>query len=141
MSQISMTHSPSNPLQEFSEAWGSIYPILHWSLDHPLGSFFLIFGGLYLFWGLLRGLIRLTENLWIRILRSPLWLARSLWQLTMGEKSPPWTRPQQKETGSINQRYQILHDLIQQLETGHQNQAQLLNRAKAELKKMESVNK
>ncbi len=132
-----MTSVPSNPFQEFSEAWASIYPLFHWILEHPIGSLLLAFGGLYLFWGLLRGLVHLTENLWIRLLKSPLWLAQQLWQLN-GKKMPSLAlNGKSDKASSSTQALEQLMELIDQLEEGHRHQEQLLNMAKEKLKTIE----
>ncbi|MEM9136788.1 MAG: hypothetical protein AAGB01_05515, partial [Cyanobacteria bacterium P01_F01_bin.42] len=73
-----MTQPGTNPVQELSEAWAILYPLLHWTVTHPFSSLLLFFLGLYLIWLGLRGLIYLTETLWLKILRSPVWLLQAL---------------------------------------------------------------
>ncbi len=132
-----MTRSPSNPFQELSEAWASIYPLIHWSLEHPVGSLFLAFGGLYLFWGLFRGLIHLTENLWIRILRAPLSLTTYLWRMVSPQKSTFGSLDNNPVRANADPAHRQLSELIAQIEDSHHHQEQLLQRAKAELKRLE----
>ena len=127
-----MTSGSSNPFQELSEAWASIYPIFHWVIEHPFGALLLAFIGLYLFWGLLRSLIYLTENLWIRLLRAPVWILQQF----LGWLRQRLSLPQSKTSAADSLNRDRLTDLIAQLEDSHQQQADLIQRAKEELKKI-----
>ena len=127
-----MASNSTNPIQEISEAWASIYPFFHWVLDHPFGSVLAGFIGLYLVWGLLRGLVQLTENLWVRLLRSPLWLMQQLWQLT-GRKLPKVTGANSRSPIQETDRDR-LQALVLQLEAATQAQQELIHQAKELLK-------
>ena len=130
-----MTSGSTNPIQEINEAWASIYPLFHWILEHPLGSLLTGFIGLYLLWGLLRGLVQLTESLWVRLLRSPLWLIQQLWALTGKSRSTmPGLNPLQSATTERDR----LQSLVVQLEESNQAQQALILQAKELLKTMSS---
>ena len=130
-----MTNSSSNPIQELGEAWAVIYPLIHWVIEHPIASLVLMLIGLYLLWGVLRGLIYLTERLWIRLLRSPLWLVQTLWN---GRQLPSFLSRSNHEV-SQHQACDRLRALIEQLEAAHQQQEQLLTLAKEELRKIDEL--
>ena len=132
-----MANSSANPIQEISEAWASVYPLMQWVVDHPLASLFSAFVGVYLFWGLLRGLVQLTENLWVKLLRSPFWLLQQAWQLTgQGRSSLSFLNPNAPvKTTSDRDRLQTL---VHQLEESNRAQQALIDQAKELLKTMNS---
>lgn len=130
-----MTNASANPLQEISEAWASVYPLVQWMLDHPLGSLLAAFLGLYLFWGLLRGLIQLTENLWIKLLRSPVWVLQKLWQWT-GQSRPLSLLSGASAPSTLETERDRLQALVNQLEEANQTQQDLIQQAKEVLKTM-----
>ena len=132
-----MANSSANPIQEISEAWASVYPLMQWVVDHPLASLFSAFVGVYLFWGLLRGLVQLTENLWVKLLRSPFWLLQQAWQLTgQGRSSLSFlnTNAPVKTTSDRDR----LQALVHQLEESNRAQQDLIDQAKELLKTMNS---
>ncbi|MCM1981463.1 hypothetical protein [Lyngbya confervoides] len=128
----------TNPFLELSEAWMSLYPTIHWLLHHPVLSLILGFLGLYLLWGLLRGLVQITENLWIRLLKSPWWLAKILWEAA-GRRLhliAPGTIASSAPASSQRDR---LLEVIAQLEALQREQSQLLQAAKEQLQNLDRV--
>jgi len=62
------------------QAWLAQHPLMFWLVSHPawlIGVSLLI---LLLLSGLLRAIAGLTEQLWLALLRLPIWLAQWIWQ-------------------------------------------------------------
>jgi hypothetical protein len=60
------------------DPWIQTHPLLHWLTRHPLGTIGLGLLSLFLLSGLLSAISRLGEQLWLRLLRSPIALLSSL---------------------------------------------------------------
>ncbi len=75
----------SNPINDWFSAvlqdWSMGHPLTLWFLTHPVVLICLIVLGLILFAGLLGVIGRLTENLWLAILKLPLKLFQAIVQL------------------------------------------------------------
>ena len=129
-----MANSSANPIQEISEAWASVYPLVQWVLDHPFGSLVTAFLSLYLFWGLLRGLIHLTENLWVKLLQSPIWVVQRLWLWTGIGRSP--FKLFRNDSPSRVTECDRLQALVNELEAANKAQQELIYQAKELLSQM-----
>lgn len=60
--------------------WLNQYPVLYWLTLHPIWLLVTLVTLLFLLSGLLGAIARLTERLWLAILRSPITLIRWIWR-------------------------------------------------------------
>jgi hypothetical protein len=58
--------------------WIQSHPLIQWLISHPLGAIGLGLLSLFLLTGLLSAIGRLGEQLWLRLLRSPIALLSSI---------------------------------------------------------------
>jgi hypothetical protein len=65
-----LLQSLNAPLQ----SWLATHPVAQWLLMHPLWLLGLVILAIALLVGLFGAIGRLTENLWLRLFRVPLWL-------------------------------------------------------------------
>jgi hypothetical protein len=108
--------------------WLTIHPRIAWIFAHPRLALVLLFLSLLLFWGLVRLIFRLSEQVWLFLLQIPLKLffwGFSRISTTFKQISLPLYRRQQEKEGR-------LADIFNRLETLHREQETLL----AELKEL-----
>lgn len=67
------------PIQD----WLARYPVMVWLLEHPFWLLSTLLFCLFLLAGLLRAVARLTEQLWLALLRLPLTLVQWIWRGTL----------------------------------------------------------
>jgi hypothetical protein len=108
------------------QSWLDAHPVVAWAIAHPLITLAIAVLIIFIFWGLLRAIARLFDELWLRILRSPLWLGQLVWN---GGKSltaramvkPNNTALHQQRKTEILTRLETLrleqNQLLQELET------------------------
>ncbi|MBF2000430.1 MAG: hypothetical protein IGS38_06885 [Synechococcales cyanobacterium M58_A2018_015] len=60
--------------------WLNQYPVLYWLMLHPIWLLVTLVTLLFLLSGLLGAIARLTERLWLAILRSPITLMQWIWR-------------------------------------------------------------
>jgi len=121
--------------------WLIDHPLIYWLVSHPLWLLGLIVVLILLLAGLVGAIARLTENLWLAVLRSPLSLSRWLWKLVSPLISPLipklplwhtlWHNQPPVETVTPQQR---LVDLLNRLDTLQQQQDEVLQEVRALLK-------
>ncbi|MFM7423894.1 MAG: hypothetical protein ACKO7W_02630 [Elainella sp.] len=80
------------------QTWLGQHPVFFWLSSHPLWLLALILLLLFLFSGLLRAVAGLTEQLWLGLLKLPIWLVQGLWQsslflLRRAKSTPPSIPP------------------------------------------------
>ena len=61
-----------------AQNWLKSHPILAWLLTHPLASLVIILVTILLFWGLLKSIVKMTEQVWLTLFKSPLKLGKCL---------------------------------------------------------------
>jgi hypothetical protein len=105
------------------QGWIGAHPIAGWFVTHPLWSL----AGLVVILLLLRGLLgaigRLTESLWIALLRVPMRLGWGVMRMAMRRWQP--TPAKLDLAAPLSKREQMAY-LLQRLEALHQEQDQLL---------------
>jgi len=109
--------------------WLNAHPLIHWVVDHPLWTVGLIVVTIFLFWGLLRAIARFIEQLWLIILRSPLFLFR--WVLSMGTQTyQRLAGAPELPTTAVSGNQERLTEILNRLETLRQEQDELLKEVK-----------
>jgi ElaB/YqjD/DUF883 family membrane-anchored ribosome-binding protein len=58
--------------------WLTEHPVVAWIVQHPLLTLLLIVVGIVLLWGLFQAVFRVIEEFWVSILKSPLFLGKTL---------------------------------------------------------------
>lgn len=58
--------------------WLTEHPVIAWLVQHPLMTLLLIVVGIVLVWGLFQAVFRVIEQFWVAILKSPLFLGKTL---------------------------------------------------------------
>lgn len=108
--------------------WLAAHPRIAWIFAHPRLTLLLLFLFVLLFWGLVRLIFRLSEQLWLFLLQTPIklfyWGFRGI-LTTFKRFSLPIYRRQQEKEGR-------LADILNRLETLNEEQEVLL----AELKNL-----
>jgi hypothetical protein len=70
------TDAMQRAVADVFQDWLVAHPLIGWEITHPLWSIGLGLLLLFLFWGLLNAIGRLTERLWVTLLRMPLQLGQ-----------------------------------------------------------------
>lgn len=92
------------------------HPNLAWIMTHPFWLVGLVLLALFLFWGLLQAITRLTERLWLAILQAPLkltqWflglLSRMFWRKSATPSTPTKSADPQQRLAAIVDRLEAL---------------------------------
>jgi hypothetical protein len=116
------TEAPQRAIVTTIQAWMQTHPTIAWILTHPLISLGLAFVVIVLLRGLLGAIARLTEHVWLVVLRAPMQLASWLFGVVLQVFYKP-TPPPQAETPTQQQRLAILLDRLDALK---QEQDELL---------------
>jgi hypothetical protein len=138
------TDAMQRAVADVFQDWLVAHPVLGWEITHPLWSIGLGLLLLFLFWGLLNAIGRLTEHLWVALLRLPLqlgqWIAQHLFgfvklpsRVLSSERLtlPPESMPQEQR--------KTLQDALLQLEQLQQEQVRLLQEIRQTLAKENTV--
>ncbi|MDX2229641.1 MAG: hypothetical protein NW220_08385 [Leptolyngbyaceae cyanobacterium bins.349] len=122
--------APQRAIATLVQTWIQDHPIVAWSLTHPLLSG----GGLLIAVVLVRGLLgaiaRLTERIWLALLRAPVLLASWLLGAIANIFRQPVELPTLTEPPNPKQR---LLDILDRLEALKQEQDALLQEVRAML--------
>ncbi len=118
--------SPADALKDANvtmiQTWMQEHPVVAWCLGHPFWSAGLLLVSLVLLRGLFGAIARLTERIWIAILRAPVrlatWLLTTTTNLLTRSPSTPPVTPSSPE--------QRLLTILSRLEAMQQEQAALL---------------
>ena len=105
--------------------WLSDHPIISWIFSHPFWMLGLVLLAFFLFWGLLNLIARLTEQLWLIVLQSPIKLIYWLFTLILKPFSIR-TLEGRKQTSK-----EQLKDAIEQLEELKREQEKVLKKIKS----------
>lgn len=89
---INLINGLQAALMESIGGWLTSHPIIGWLVTHPLFASGLLLLFLFLFWGLLSAIARLTEGIWLFIVQLPLRLAQWLFGLIAKGLKMPATR-------------------------------------------------
>ena len=76
----SLVNSLWDALSAPFQAWLAQHPLLFWLASHPVWLIAVSLVMLLLLAGLLRAVAGLTEQLWLALLRLPIWLMQWIWQ-------------------------------------------------------------
>lgn len=106
--------------------WLQAHPLFGWAVDHPLLTLGLLFVVLLLLSGLLQAIARLTEQIWLGILRSPVLLMQ--WLFAIGRSGLRRKPPAQPMLTPKQQRLTVM---LQKLEIMQQAQEELLKEVRA----------
>lgn len=120
-SQIAATSALQN--------WLDVHPIAAWMLHHPIWTLGLVGLIIVLVFGLLGAIARLTENLWLSLLHTPIKLSQWLFR-----KSPRMVRSLFVAQRAPDPQQQLL-EAIQQLENLRTEQDKVLEQIKSLLPK------
>jgi hypothetical protein len=129
--RIIAVQETENFLTQPIQTWLEDHRMIAWAIAHPL----LAFGGLLvmvlMFGGLLRAIARLTEQVWILLLKAPLKLGK--WLLSLVSRAfRQTTAPKSLPVSTyIGDRKERLHDILNQLEAIRQEQDELLKEVKS----------
>jgi hypothetical protein len=104
------------------ELWLGEHPFLHWLILHPLGLLAIALLFLLLFAGLISAISRLTENIWLVLLKLPFQFLQ--WLLSKSSGVFKWAI-QYKDADTLPQKRRLA-DILRQLETLQNQQAELL---------------
>lgn len=94
---FSLSDAPQQAIATILQTWMQAHPLMAWLLIHPLLSLGLLLVVIVLLRGLLGAIARLTERIWIAILRAPVRLASWLFTLLTQwfvKAQPPPTFPE-----------------------------------------------
>lgn len=107
--------------------WLEAHPILAWLLIHPLATLAIFLVFLLLLSGLLRGIVQLTDKVWLAILKSPFqlgqWLLKKATKMFKSQVSPSITSTQDASPSDKQER---LAYILNRLEEINQEQEELL---------------
>jgi hypothetical protein len=104
--------------------WLDYHPRLSWMFHHPIWSLVIVAFFIFLIWGLLSAIARLTENLWMSLLQSPIRLSQ--WII---KRSPPLIKQIIGSKGKNDPKQQLL-EAMNRLEELRKEQDELLERIK-----------
>jgi hypothetical protein len=76
----SLVNSLWDALSAPFQAWLAQHPLLFWLASHPVWLIAVSLVMLLLLAGLLRAMAGLTEQLWLALLRLPIWLVQWIWR-------------------------------------------------------------
>ncbi|MDX2244665.1 MAG: hypothetical protein NW224_28660 [Leptolyngbyaceae cyanobacterium bins.302] len=124
------TEAPQRAIALTVQTWMQEHPIIAWSLTHPLISLGILLIAIVLLRGLLDAVARLTEWIWLAILRAPVFLVNRLFGVIFRllNRSPDLT------TAEPPTQHQQLITILDKLEALKQEQDKLLNEVRAMLK-------
>jgi hypothetical protein len=134
------TEAMQRAVADVFQDWLVAHPMLGWEITHPLWSIGLGLLLLFLFWGLLNAISRLTERLWVTLLRIPLQLGQWIGQqLLRFVKLPAWVlrseHPTLQPEPIRREKRKTLQDALLQLEQLQQEQVRLLQEIRQTLAK------
>ena len=120
------------------QGWLATHPMVSWLAAHPLISVGLLFFFLFLFWGLLSAIARLTEDLWLFIVRLPLRFVQWLFGLIALALKLPTARanPGRASKKGNSDR---LNQILTRLEAIHQEQDELMQELSKLLAKEKAI--
>jgi hypothetical protein len=125
--QVFQNHGIVNSLRDatFSpvQLWLNEHPIIYWFLSHPLGLGAIALLFILFFAGFISAISRLTENIWLAFLKLPFHFLQ--WLLRRSSGVFKWAI-QSKNAIDITPQQCRLSDILSQLETLQQQQAELL---------------
>ena len=112
-------------LMDSFQGWLAVHPIIGWLAAHPLSALGLLLFFLFVFWGLLSAIARLTEDLWLFIVRLPLRFVRWLFGLiAKGLKTPSARGKNGRASSKANP--DRLNQILTRLEAIHKEQDELM---------------
>jgi hypothetical protein len=115
--------APQRAIVAMVQTWLQNHPIMAWLVTHPLISTGILLSSLVLVRGLLGAIARLTERLWLTLLRAPMLFASWLFGAIVGLFRQPVVAAVPIELPSPKQR---LADILDRLEALKQEQDELL---------------
>lgn len=121
------TAAPQRAIVTTIQTWMEAHPLIAWLLTHPVISLGLVLVIVVLLRGLLGAIARLTEHIWIAVLRAPMQLASWLFGAVLRLFHQP-VPPPQVETPTQQQRLALLLDRLEALK---QEQDELLREVRA----------
>ena len=104
--------------------WLKSHPILAWLLTHPLASLVIFMVTILLLWGLLKSIVKMTEQVWLTIFKSPFKLGEWL----VVNMSNSWVSYYRKS--SRNWKQERLAHILNRLEEVKKEEAELLKEIK-----------
>ncbi|MDX2097480.1 MAG: hypothetical protein SFW36_06855 [Leptolyngbyaceae cyanobacterium bins.59] len=109
--------------------WLLQHPFLLWLVTHPLWSVGIVLLAIFLFWGLLQAVTRLTERIWLFILQAPLKLIQGGFRVLtfLISRKTPETTPIEVQKEDPRQR---LTTIVNRLEALRQEQDALMQEMK-----------
>lgn len=123
-------------IQVAATLWTDLAPVIQGVASHPALSIAFGLFGLFVLWGLMRGLTHLAEQLWLALLRLPWWVGQKTWILLRGR--PSLAKSTLPTTGEISQ-IQALQALLTQIEQLQEEQKALLLEAKTQLNQLDPL--
>ncbi len=120
------------------QGWLATHPMVSWLVAHPFVAFGLLLFLLFLFWGLLSAIARLTEDLWLFIVRLPLKFVQWLFGLlAMALKLPVARGNLGRASAKANP--DRLTQILTRLEAIHQEQSELMQELSKLLAKEKAI--
>ena len=107
------------------QTWLDSHPLLSWIFHHPVWATAIGVLLVFLVWGLLSAIARLTENLWISLLQSPIRLSQ--WVI---KRSPPLLKHIIGFNSKTNDPKQQLLEAMNRLEELRKEQDEVLEQIK-----------
>ena len=121
---INLINGLQTALMESLQRWLTSHPIVGWLIVHPLLTSGLLLLFLFLFWGLLSAIARLTEGLWLFIVRLPLRFVQWLFGLIAQGLTTPAARVIGRPSPKTNP--DRLNQILARLEALNKEQDELM---------------